>query len=218
MTAIRIVRPATLAVVPAAAAWIVAGAALWRTKVPADLELPALDARSVFGANAVRAGERYDRFFEFEWLLATIVGIAALALMARYGPRLARSLGLGRVNAGIITGVVVTTVLWAVAIPFDIAASWWERRHSISRESWSSIVISEWPALLRGTLYTFIVLAVVLLFAKWLGQKWWLGAAGVILVLALGLQFVLPYLLRIGTHPVRSPALAAELRQLQDLR
>src|SRR5437868_4120257 len=143
MTAIRIVRPATLAVVGAAAAWVFAGAVLWQTAVPGNLKLPSLDARAVFGAHAVRAGERYDRFFVLEWVFATLVGIAALVVMARYGPRLARSLGLGRVNAGIITGIVVTTVLWAVAVPFDIAASWWERRHGISKESWGSIVFSE---------------------------------------------------------------------------
>src|SRR6266545_124193 len=128
MTATRIARPATLAVVAAAALWIVAAVALWRTKVPGDLRLPSLDAGSVFGAGAVRAGERYERFFELEWVLATVVGIAALVVLVRRGPRLARSLGLGRVNAGIITGIVVTTVLWAVSLPFEIASSWWARR------------------------------------------------------------------------------------------
>ncbi len=216
MTATRIARPATLAVVAAAALWIVAAVALWRTKVPGDLRLPSLDARSVFGAGAVRAGERYERFFELEWVLATVVGIAALVVLVRRGPRLARSLGLGRVNAGIITGIVVTTVLWAVSLPFEIASSWWARRHGISRESWGSIVFSNWPALLGSAFGTFIVLAIILLFAKWLGQKWWIGAAAVILGLALGLQLVLPYVLRIGTHPVRSPTLAAEIQRLED--
>jgi len=215
-TATRIARPATLAVVAAAALWIVAATALWRTRVPGDLQLPSLDARSVFGAGAVRAGERYDRFFELEWVLGTVAGIAALVVLARRGPRLARSLGLGRVNAGIITGIVVTVVVWAISLPFDIASSWWERRHGISRESWGSIVFSHWPALLGSTFGTFIVLAIILLFAKWLGQKWWIGAAAVILGLALGLQLALPYVLRIGTHPVRSPRLASEIQRLEE--
>ena len=33
--------------------WALAAAALWRTKVPADLHLPSLDPSSVFGAHAV---------------------------------------------------------------------------------------------------------------------------------------------------------------------
>src|SRR6266536_903911 len=63
-------------------------------------------------------------------------------------PRLARSLGLGRVNAGVITGVVLMTVVWAVSLPFGIANGWWDRRHGISKESWGAIVFSPWQGLL----------------------------------------------------------------------
>src|SRR5215216_4223881 len=101
MTATRIVRPATLAV-GAVAVWAVAATFLWRTKVPGDLHLPSLDARAVFGAQAVRAGTRFDRFFELEWVFATITSLVVLLVLTRRGPRLARSLGLGPVNAGII--------------------------------------------------------------------------------------------------------------------
>ena len=138
MTATRIGRVATLAV--AAAVWALAAAALWRTKVPADLPLPSLDQSSVFGAHAVRAGVRYERFVDYDWLLGTLAGIGTLVVLVRRGPRLARSLGLRPVNAGIITGVVATTILWAVSLPFDIAAAWWSRRHGISKDSWGSIV------------------------------------------------------------------------------
>jgi STE24 endopeptidase len=215
MTATRIVRPATLAVA-VTAVWVLAATLLWRTKVPGDLRLPSLDERSVFGSDAVRDGQRYDRFFEFEWLLGTVVGLAALVIMVRHGPRLARSLGLGRVNAGIITGAVVTTVLWAVALPFDIAGSWWSRRHGISRQSWGSIIFSPWLGLLGATFGTFIALAILLLFAKRFARAWWIGGAAVLLGLGLLLQLGLPYLNRIGTHPVRSPRLAAEIQRLEE--
>ena len=188
---------------------------LWRTSVPGNLRLPRLDAHSVFGAHAVRAGERYDRFFELEWVLGTLVGLAALVAMARRGPRFVRSLGLGRVNAGIIAGVVVTSVLWAIALPFGFAAAWWERRHGISKESWGSIIFSPWGGLLGATFATLIVLAIVLLLAKRLGQAWWIPAALVLLVLGLAAQFVIPYVNRIGAHPVRSKRFAAEIRLLE---
>src|SRR5919198_684071 len=105
MTATRIVRPATIAVALGVAAWTVAALFLWRTKVPDDLTLPELDAQRVFGAHAVAAGARFDRFFEIEWLLVTLVTLAVLVVAVRRGPRLARSLGLGAVNAGIVTAV-----------------------------------------------------------------------------------------------------------------
>jgi len=213
MTATRISRVATLAV--AALVWALAASALWRTKVPADLHLPRLDAQTVFGAGAVRAGERYERFFEYEWLLGTIVKVLALVVMVQRGPRLARSLGLGRVNAGLITGVVVMTVLWAVSLPFEIAAGWWERRYGISTEDWGTIVFSPWGTLLGTTSGIVIVLAILLLLAKRFARNWWIGAAIILLGLGLLAQFVLPYANRIGTHPIRSPELAAAVKRLE---
>jgi STE24 endopeptidase len=210
----RIVRPATI--VAALVVWVLAAALLWRTKVPADLELPSLDASRVFGTDAVRAGVRFDRFFELEWVIATLASLAALAVFARRGPRLARSLGLGPVNAGIITAVLAAVLLWTVSLPFDIAAAWWSRRHGILQESWPTIVFSPLGGLYRATVVTTLVFAVVLLLAKRFLQGWWIAASGVVLVLALGLQFVFPYLQRIGTHPIRSPRLAAQIRTLEE--
>jgi STE24 endopeptidase len=214
MTATRIVRPATLAVA-AVALWALAASLLWRTKVPSHLELPPLDARRVFGARIVSAGIRFDRFFEIEWVLATLVSVVVLVVMVRRAPRFVRSLGLSPVNAGIVTGMLVATVLWAVSVPFDVASSWWSRRHGILQESWGSIIFSPWGALLRTSFMTAIVLAVLLLLAKRFARAWWVPAAVIILVLALALQFTLPYLQRIGTHRVRSATFAAQIRRLE---
>jgi STE24 endopeptidase len=214
MTATRIVRPATIAVA-ALAVWLLAAFLLLRTKVPGDLNPPQLDARTVFGAEATRAGARFDRFFDYNWVLGTLTSLAVLGVYLVRGPRLARRLGLGPVNSGIITAVFITVVVWAVAVPFDLAASWWSRRHDILQRSWSSIVFEPVGGLIRTTVATTIVIAVVLLLAKRLPRWWWLAAAGIVLALAVGLQLVLPYLQRVGTHPVRSPELAAQIRTLE---
>jgi Zn-dependent protease with chaperone function len=214
MTATRIVRPATLAVA-AAAVWVLAAVFLWRTKVPANLKLPSLDAREVFGAHAVRAGVRFDRFFELEWVFRTLATFVVLVMAVRRGPRLTRSLGLGTVNAGIVTAVLVVVTLWAVSVPFDIAGSWWSRRHGILQASWPSIVLSPLGGLVRTTVVATLVFAVVLLLAQRFARLWWIPAAGIVLVVAVGLQLVFPYLQRIGTHPVRSPSLAAQIRMLE---
>ena len=214
MTATRIGRPATIAV-GAVAVWLLAAFFLWRTKVPGNLSPPRLDAKHVFGAGATRAGIRFDRFFDLEWVLATLTSIAVLAVFLVRGPRLARSLVLGPVNSGIITGVFITVVLWAVSVPFDIASSWWSRRHGILERSWSSIVFAPVGGLVQTAVSTTVVLAIVLLLAKRLPRTWWLAAAGVVLALAIGLQFVFPYLERIGTHPIRSPELASQIGTLE---
>ena len=169
----------------------------------------------MFGASAVRAGERYERFLDFNWLLGTLATLTTLVVMVRRGPRLARSLGLGRVNSGIVTGVVVMTVVWAVSLPFVVASGWWQRRHGVSKESWSQIVLAPWEGLLGQTAGTVLVLAILLLFAKRYARNWWLAAGIVLLALAFLGQFVLPYANRIGTHPVRSPQLAAAIPLLE---
>jgi STE24 endopeptidase len=214
MTATRIGRPATIAVV-AAAVWLLAAFLLWRTKIPGDLNRPQLDANRVFGSEATRAGARFDRFFDVEWVLATLTSIAVLAVFLVRGPRLVRRLGLRPVNAGIITAVFIAVVLWAASVPFAIAASWWSRRHGILQRSWASIVFEPLGGLVQTAVSTTIVIAVALLLARRLPRTWWVAAAGVVLVLAVGLQFALPYLERLGTHPVRSHQLLGQIRSLE---
>jgi STE24 endopeptidase len=213
MTATRIGRVATLAV--AAALWGVAATALWSTEVPPDLHLPSLDPGAVFGAHATRAGLRFERFFDYAWLLGTLAEVATLVVLVRHGPRLARSLGLRPVNAGIITGVVASTVVWSVSLPFDIAAAWWSRRHGISKDSWGAIVFSPWQGLLARTVGLVIVLALLLLLARRFAQSWWIPAAAIVFALGVLIQFLLPYANRIGTHPVRSPSLRAAIDRLE---
>src|SRR5919201_948551 len=171
MTATRIVRVATLAV--GGVFWLLAGAFLWRTKVPADLHLPSLDERAIFGARLVHRAQRYELFLDLDWLLGTIAGLVVLVWMARRGPRLARSLGLGRVNAGIIAGAVTLTAVWAISLPFGVASEWWQRRHGISEQSYWAVLGTAWAGLLVTILVGFVVLAGLLLLAKKLGPWWW---------------------------------------------
>ena len=77
-------------------------------------------------------------------------------------------------------------------------------------------MFSPWGGLLRTTLMTVIVLAVVLTLAKRLAQSWWIPAAAIVLGLAVLLQLLTPYLQRLGAHRVRSPAFAGEIRRLED--
>src|SRR3954454_17762937 len=214
MTAMRMMRPATLAVV-GLTVWMVAAWLLWRTKVPAALEVPSLRARHVFGADVVRAGVRFDRFFELEWLLATGASIPTLCVLARRGPRLIRSLGLGPMNAGIVAAVVVAVALWAVSLPFDLAAAWWSRRHGILRESWLTIVFSPLGGLYLATVAATLAAVVVLFLAARFARSWWAPAGLVALSLTITLQFALPFLNRLGTQPVRAARLVSQIREVE---
>jgi STE24 endopeptidase len=212
MTATRI-RIATLAA--AAAAWIVAVLVLLRTKVPDDLRLPSLDERTIFGARVIERAIHYERFFYVEWWFATAASLAALILMTRRGPRIVSSLRLGRVNAGIILGVVTFTVVWAVSLPFGLAEAWWRRRHGLSTESYVQTLGAAWGTLLSETLLAFVVLAALLLLAKKIGRNWWIAASALLVALFAALQLLVPYLLTIGTHPLRNPELVAAINKLE---
>jgi Zn-dependent protease with chaperone function len=213
MTATRMARVATL---PAAAAlWVAAAALLWRTKVPGELHLPSLDEGAIFGAALVRRAEHYERFFYVEWVLGTIATLLALAWMVRRGPQIARSLGLGPVNAGIILGAVTLTIVWAVSIPFDLASEWWQRRYGISTESYLQVLGASWGGLLGTVSIVFVVLALLLLLAKRFGGRWWLAAAPVLVAISAALQLVIPYVLTAGSHPLRDQRLLAQVQQLE---
>jgi STE24 endopeptidase len=213
MTATRILRVATLAA--GGVSWAVAGAILWQTRVPDDLRLPSLDERSIFGSDLVHDARNYERFIGVNWALGTVAGLVALAWMVRRGPRVARSLRLGPVNAGVVTGAVTLTVVWAVSLPFGLAAEWWQRRHGISTESYGSALALAWGGLLVTILVGFAVLAGLLLLAKKLGPWWWLAATPLLVALFASLQFAVPYLLSIDTHPLHDRALVAEIRELE---
>jgi STE24 endopeptidase len=213
MTATRILRAATIAV--AVAAWAVLVALLWRTKVPDGLRLPQLDENAVFGRKLVRDAGRYERLLDLFWLGATVTELVVLVLLVRRGGRLARRLPLGRVNAGIVVGVVVLTILWAAALPWIVATVWWQRRHGVLFESYAATLLGAWRGLLASTFVAFVALAVILGFAKAFRGRWWVAAVPILVALAAALQLLLPYLLTVGTHPLRDRQLAAQIRRLE---
>jgi STE24 endopeptidase len=193
----------------------VLAALLWRTTVPDGLRLPHLDENAVFGPRLVHDAARYERLLDFLWLGATLTDLVVLAVLVRRGRRLAHGLGLGRVNAGIVVGVVSLTILWAAGLPWAVASEWWQRRHAISRESYVASLVGAWGSLLATTFVAFLALAVILGYAKVVRGRWWLAAVPTIVALAAALQFVVPYLVTLGTDPLPRGELTAQIRQLQ---
>src|SRR4051795_1952439 len=113
ITATRIARAATIAA--AVALWVFAATRLWRTTVPSDLHVPRLNETRLFGAGLVHEARRVERFFDWAWVLSTLLVFAAYALVFRRARVIAPRLGLGRGNAGIVLGVVALGAAWAGA-------------------------------------------------------------------------------------------------------
>jgi len=214
MTATRMGRLATLSGV-VVVVWFVGAFFLWRTSVPGNLDPPSLNETSLFGAELVRRAEHYERFFRIEWILSTVVAFAALAWMVRGGRRIAKSLGLGPVNTGIILGALTLTVVWAVSLPFAVASEWWQRRYGISKVSYAEVLGFSWASLLFTVLVGFLILAVLLGLAQKLGSGWWLAAAPLFVALGVALQLTLPYLVTLDAHKLRDRKLAAQIEELE---
>ena len=212
MTATRFAKAATL--VALLAGWLVAAWLLARTTVPANLHAPHVDAARVFPARVLHRAERYDGLLRWLWLAATLVTLAALALFAVLGPRIARAWRLGRVGTGVMVGAVTTLGVWAVGLPFGAVSLWWGRRYGLERQGYVQWALGQWPALLGQVVGLTIALTVLLLFAGRFGRRWWLAAAPVFVVGGGVLVFVLPYLESVGTRPPHHTALAARIREL----
>src|SRR5690348_4753303 len=110
-TATRMGRAATLAV--AVAVWCVCAWLLARTSVP-SLHLSGLDQRRFFSARELSRARSFTRGADALWLLGVVAEIVALLVLARVLPRSVRGMGLGRVGAAIVTGMVILVTLWAV--------------------------------------------------------------------------------------------------------
>src|SRR5919201_1817680 len=212
MTAIRLAKASTLVLL--AAGWAVAAWLLWQTSVPDSLRLPHVSARDEFSRVVLHRTGRFDGFLRWEWVAATLVELAALVVLAKLGPRIARAFELGRVGTGVMVGGVTTLALWAVGLPFGFLALWWGRRYHIERQGYVSWLLTQWPSLLAQVVGLTIVLTILLLLAGWLRRHWWLVAGPLFVAIGIGLVFVLPYLISLDTRAPHKTKLAAEIRQL----
>jgi STE24 endopeptidase len=195
--------------------WVVAAALLWRTQLPGDLHLPKLDAGDYFSGAELGRTERYERFLRIDFLLSFLAKIAALLVLVRRAPRLARNTGLGPIGAGMIVGMVMLVVLWAVNLPFAIAARWWEQRHHLAEGPWIAWLTDPWAQLGGSIGYVMLVIAVVMAFARRFPRHWWLPVTPIFLALTTLLLFVFPYLLAFGVDPPRDPQLRSDIRLLE---
>jgi len=212
MTATRFAKGATL--VGLVAAWLAAAWLLTRTTIPGNLHLPHVDAGRVFPADVLDRSARYDGLLRWLWLAGTLATVAALAVFAWLGPRLARAWELGRVGKGVMVGAVTTLGTWAVGLPFGAIALWWGRRYGQEQHGYLSWALDQWPGLLGQVVGLTIALTILLLLAGRFGRRWWLVAAPFFVVMGGVFLLVLPYLETIGTRPPHDTPAAARIREL----
>jgi len=177
----------------AAALWLLAAWLLWRSTVPGDLSLPDLDPRRYFSAEELDKTARYERFIRIDIVLSTLATIATLLAFSRRAPRFARNTGLGPIGAGMIVGMIVLILLWAVDLPFSIALRWWADRHDLTQGSWADWLVEPWAVLGLSVAFVMLQIWIIMSFARRFPRYWWLPVTPIFLALAFAFSVVLPY-------------------------
>jgi STE24 endopeptidase len=178
--------------------------------VPADLELPRVEAGPLFGETELDRSRRYERGLRLIWLGAVVVELVLLGLAAWLAPR-ARLRG---VLGGVALGAGTLVAVWLGRLPFVLTAHWWRRRYGISRSDYSTILVDPWLERVGALAAACAAIALGMVLARRLGERWWL--VGGPAFAALGAVFLLaqPLLLVPRLAPLRDEVLSAEIRTL----
>jgi STE24 endopeptidase len=213
MTATRIGR--TTLVVLFLGAWLLGAWLLTRTSVP-DLALGNTDGHRWFSEGQIERAERFERFEYALWALHLVATVITLVVLSRRAPRLAASIGIGRVGTGVIVGMVMLVTLWAVSLPFGLVDQWWEARHGLAPHDYLAWLVAPWAELSFEALFALATIGIVMGLAGKFGARWWIVGAPVFALLAASFAFLAGYVAVIGTHSVRDPELRAAVSLLED--
>jgi STE24 endopeptidase len=202
-------------VAAAATAWVVAAVFLWRTRVPADLSLPDLDARDYFTAEQLRAAHEYERVVRLLLVASLLTTVAVLAIYAWRGAAFLRESAAGPIGSGMLLAMLGFALVWLSVLPFGVLELWWQRRHGLSEAGYDDVIVGGWLALGGEFLGLSLAVVIVMGFARLLPRLWWIPGAAVFVGLAALGAFVYPYLGAAETKPLRDPALLAAADRLE---
>jgi STE24 endopeptidase len=192
-------RTATLLVL--AVAWLAAAVLLVRTTVPA-VDTGGLDVHRYFTSDQLARAHRYERFLRASWLLSLLGTIAALVVLVRRAPRIARGLELGPVSGGIVIGMVTLVTLWFVRLPFGLVDHWWAERHGLATGDYLAWLLEPWAQLGASAVYAMATIAIVIGLARRLGDRWWIVAAPLFVAMFASFAFVAGWIYVVDPKPV----------------
>ena len=162
---------------------------LWRSSVP-SLDLGGLDVHRYFSARELSRSHRYARGVRVLWLLGTAATIAALAVLAWRVPPYARRLRVRRGGSAVVVATLMLLTLWAVSLPFGLAALWWRHHWGLAPFDVGAWLSGQrYPLLLRAVTGLLAALAVVALAARF-GRRWWIPGGAVFIATAVVFAFL----------------------------
>lgn len=197
-------------IIAAVAGWLTAAWFLWQTSVPDDLTLPELSAGQFFDERVLEEAADYERVERLIVVASIVATLVALVFLVRKIPPLARATGLGPIGSGMIVGMLMLVVLWAVDLPFSIALRWWAVDHELARGGWIDWLLEPWAVLGGSIGFIMLQIAVVMGFARKYPRFWWIPVPPIFLAITVLFMFVSPYLLAFGVDRPQDPQLRRE--------
>ena len=182
--------------------------------MPGHLALPTLSADAVFGRARVEANEHYVHVLRLLFVGSLAAQLAMLVVLAVRRVRLSRRLAGPAVVRAALLGAIVALALWLAGLPFALASLWWRRREGVARAGYGRWLADQLLPLAAELALAALAAATLLLLARWLGRRWWLGAWAALSVLAAAWVLLAPTLLAPRLEPLQDRALAAEIREL----
>ena len=167
---------------------------------------------STFGAATAHRAAVYERFGNWIWLLSQLALLAVLVVYARRGARFAKQSAAGPIGTGMLLGMIGLALVWLIDLPFGLAQHWWNRRHHVSSEGYLAWATDDWAQLGAEFLSICLALLIVMAIARKLPNAWWLPGTVVFVAIGSAFQLALPYIVSIGTKPLRNPAILADVR------
>jgi STE24 endopeptidase len=196
-----------------AVAWLVAAWLLWSSSEVPSLHLPHVDVGALAPPGELHAADSYDHGAALIALLGIVIELAVFIVYAWLGPGFTRESAAGPVGTGLLLGMLGFGLLWIAEVPTTVLGIWWDRRHDVGHESYVHALLGGWLLLGFEFVLLCIALAIVMGFARLVGDWWWLLAVPVFVALIALDVFVAPYLQ--PTHPVEDPSLQRSIAQLE---
>jgi len=169
-----------------------------------------VDAPAVLAGPELERSERYGRGLRLLWLGATLAQLVVLGVATWLAPR-TRVRGI---LGGMALGAATLVAVWLVRLPFVLGAQWWRRRYGVSRADYATILSDPWLERLGSLAVACAAIALVMVLARRLGDRWWLAGGPAFAVVGAAFLLAQPFLLVPRLDPLRDRALTAEIRRL----
>ena len=209
-----------LGVLAFAGAWGAAAVLLLRTRVPADLVLPELEAAGEFDAATLARIDEFRSVTRTLWALSVALELLVLIVLVRRARRLAGGLtrlARGRVRAAVCLGLAAVLLVWLAQLPLGAAGHWWRRRYGLSQQGYAGWAKDAALSLgVRAVLVSLAVAGAVALAVRF-GRRWPL--AGAPALVAVGAAFLVAQPLLVQPlfnrfEPLPDRSLANEVQRL----